>query len=424
MPTEARETNERGQGRGVLFVMPAPSAGESGPVAVWITAANWARAARKVWGDAWIMTPEGTFGPENALSRASGPALAPRQRGRWRRHVPEALVTAVKDVRELRRARAFRRSALDRVAEVGDPVFVWQHHEIFHDAGLEIARALRRPLVQFVDAPQTWEDRKWGVRRPGWGRLVERRGERPQLMAADVVACVSDEVAVMIRAMGVPRDRIVVTPTGVDLERFGPHISGDAVRQRHGLHGKFVVGWAGSFRPFHALPTGLEAIRHLQDSIPDLALLLVGDGQERPRIVELARSMGLRGVVFTGTVPHERMGEYLSAMDVALLLDQGTEGYHYSPLKLHEYMAAGKPVVAPRVGEVARSVVHGTEALLVEPGDTGGFTSAIEQLYHDESLRRRLGVMAREKAELEWSWDEQLRRVQAALDRVALSTSR
>jgi glycosyltransferase involved in cell wall biosynthesis len=424
MPTEAGQTNKRGQGRGVLFVMPAHSAGEWGPVAVWITAANWARAARKLWGNAWIMTPEGTFGPENALYRASRPALAPRQRGRWRRHVPEALVTAVKDVRELRRARDFRRSALDHIAEIGDPAFVWQHHEIFHDAGFEVARALRRPLVQFVDAPQTWEDRKWGVRRPGWGRLVERRGERPQLMAADVVACVSDEVAVQISAMGVPPDRIVVTPTGVDPERFGPHISGDAVRQRHGLQGKFVVGWAGSFRPFHALPTGLEVIRRLQDSIPDLAFLLVGDGQERPRIKELANAMGLRNVVFTGTVPHDRVGEHLAAMDVALLLDQGTVDYHYSPLKLREYMAAGKPVVAARVGEVGRSVADEREALLVEPGDAAGFASALERLYRDEDMRGRLGVMARAKAVLEWSWDEQLRRVQAALDRVALSTSR
>ena len=99
---------------------------------------------------------------------------------------------------------------------------VWQHHDLFQSPGQAISRRHRCPLVSFVDAPLVWEARRWGVARPGWGRLVERYGEWPQLRASDVVACLSDEVAHEVVRLGVPRERIVFSPTAVDVDRFAP----------------------------------------------------------------------------------------------------------------------------------------------------------------------------------------------------------
>jgi glycosyltransferase involved in cell wall biosynthesis len=327
-------------------------------------------------------------------------------------------VTAYKDVRAFARGRRFRRWVVHRRVE-GQPAFVWSHHDLFQSAGVALARRLGVPLVQFVDALQVPEERGWGVKRPGWGKAVLRIGELPQLRAADVVACASDEVASAVLAAGIDRSKVVVAPNGVDLERYRPDVSGATVREHLKLDGALVIGWSGSFRPFHGLPTLLRAVAETQASHPEVAVLLVGDGQERPRTQSLAEELGLRNVRFTGTVPQEAMPAHLRAMDVAVLADDGRLEYHYSPLKLREYMAAGVPVVAPRIGEIDRSLIDGTDSLLVDPGNVRELADAFERLIDDAALRHRIAEAGRAKAVRDWSWDASVRKVQVALDLLA-----
>jgi len=395
-------------GRAAVFVMPSQSAGQIGPVAVWITAAGWASAAGRLWGSSWILTPEGVLTPDEAVAMATRPSARLPDGPGWRRLVPQVVRLGAKDVRQVARARRFRDLAARGPWDGSDLAFVWQRHDLFHTAGFRLAREHGKPLVLFVDAPLVWEARKWGVRRPGWGRLVELAGETPQFRSADLVACVSDEVAEEVGRRGVPADRIVVTPCGVDADAFSPNVSGEAVRGRLGLEGRFVVGWVGSFRRFHGVDIALRAAALLRERVPDLALLLVGDGFERSAMERLAGELALRNVVFTGTVAYPEVAEYIAAMDVALVLDRGDQGFHYSPLKLKEYMACGRSVVGPRVGELARHLIDGRDGLLVRPGDPAGLADAVERLSADPSLRLSLGATAREKALLGWTWDRQL----------------
>jgi glycosyltransferase involved in cell wall biosynthesis len=396
------------QGSGALFVMNQSVTRQRGPVAVWITAAGWADAARRRWGRAWVVTPQGVLTPEEAQSAATASNLAPRKDG-WRRHVPRTAGVAIGDLRKIVEGRRFRRSALHGPWLGDDLAFVWQRHDLFQWAGFEAARSLERPLVLFVDALIVWEARKWGVRRPGYGWLYEMAGERRQLLSADLVACVSEEVAEQVRLRGVPEERILVTPCGVDVDRFHPDVSADEVRSRYALQEKFVVGWVGSFRPFHQVELALEAAAVLQDEIPELVLLLAGDGTERPRLEARARDLGLQAV-FTGTVPYAEMPQHIAAMDVALVLDSGETEFHYSPLKLREYMASATAVIAPQVGQVARSLDDEVDALLVEPGSHTSLAAALLRLYGNSALRSSLAAAARKRAVRECSWDTQLNR--------------
>ena len=109
-------------------------------------------------------------------------------------------------------------------------------------AGAPLALRHRCPLVSYVHAPQVWEAAQWGVRRPGWGRLVERYGERPQLVASDVVAVVSDEVAAQVARLGVDERRILVSPMAVDARAIRPRNGrcrhSSAVRPRRRIRGR------------------------------------------------------------------------------------------------------------------------------------------------------------------------------------------
>jgi glycosyltransferase involved in cell wall biosynthesis len=249
------------------------------------------------------------------------------------------------------------------------------------------------------------------VHRPGWGFWIERFGEHPALRRADVVACGSDLVAAEVARSGVPQDRILVTPSGVDLDSFVRFQDPAAIREEHGLTGRFVIGWLGSFRRFHSLEQLIEAARRIEG----VSLLLVGDGPERPRVEALARERRVHAV-FTGTVRHKYVASYLAAMDVGVLLAPSQGAFHYSPLKLAEYVAAGLPVVAPCVAQVADRLQDRVDAALVPPCDPDSLAETLLELRDNPDLRRHLSAAARTAAETRWSWDGEVRRIVAALE--------
>ena len=394
---------------GAVLVFSSPTARQQGPVAAWLSTAGWASAVRRVLGDAWIETPEGAIEPDEARARGSHPDLSGGPASPWRRAIPTLVKTATKDARRWRRSRRFRVDP-DGPWRATDIRFVWQRHELFQVAGLELARALGCPSVLFVPAPLVWESAQWGVRRPGWTSWLERRGEQPALRGADLVACGSEMVAEWVLHLGARDDQLVITPTGVDLDLFADRPDPGPTRRRLGLDDRFVIGWVGSFRRFHALEQAVEAAARMDDA----ALLMVGDGPERTKVEQLARDSGIVSV-FTGTVPFAELPAYRSAMDVALVLAERDGAFHYSPLKLAEYLAAGLPVIAPRVAQCTERLRDGVDALLVAPGDTSALAEALEYLRDNPSARAALGSRARAAAETRWSWDQQVRRILSAL---------
>jgi glycosyltransferase involved in cell wall biosynthesis len=411
--------SERGQApEGAVFIMPRPTTGSSGPVAVWVTAAGWAEAARRLWGKTWLITPDGVLSPEEARARASQSGLTPRTKT-WRRFVPQVVKTAAKDVREARKASRFDESIDVEQWSDRKLAFVWQRHDLFHRGGLELARYLGVPFVLFVDAPVIWEAERWGVHRPGWGSLLERFDENPLFRSADLIACVSKDVADEVGTRGVSPERILVTPCAVDVHSFTPEARGDEIRQRYRLQDKFVVGWIGSFRQFHGVDFAIDAAAKLRTVIPELTLLFVGDGAERPHIEERARAAGLHAV-FTGTVEYAEIPAHITAMDVGLVISPDSENFHYSPLKLREYMSCGLAVIAPAVGEIPSVIEDWTDGVLVPPGDAAALASAIQALHDRPDQRKAMGQAARTKSVRDASWELQARRAYeavAALDR-------
>jgi glycosyltransferase involved in cell wall biosynthesis len=394
-------------GRGAIVVLPTVTAGQQGPVAALVSAAGWASGLRRLLGHVWIVTPDGIVSTDELRRRASDAKLAPVPRAAWHHRIPVVVKTAAKDAREWRRARRFRVDG-SGPWDGYDIACVWQRHELFHSAGPRLAHALGVPSVVFVPAPLVWQAREWGVQRPGWSRWTELAGEQAPLRTADVVACGSEAVAVEIRRLGIDDRRIVITPTGVDPDVFAAPVDRAGIRRRLGLEGRFVAGWVGSFRKFHALDQAVDALA----GVDDATLLLVGDGPERAHVEQLARSRGV-DVRATGTVSHDQIPAHLAAMDVALVVASPDRSFHYSPLKLGEYLSAGVPVIAPRAGELPAQLHDDVDALLVPTGDRAALTAALRRLRDEPETRERLARGAREAAG-HWTWDRSVARVLAA----------
>jgi glycosyltransferase involved in cell wall biosynthesis len=403
---------------GAIFVVAESGTRQQGPVAQLLSTAGWAGAAERVLGQSWLVTPGGLLSPDEARRRGSDPALRSPDRPRLRQRLPGVAKTAARDLLQWRLSRTFDVGA-DGPWSSAEVDFVWQRHELFQTAGLRLARRLGVPSVLFVPATLMWEAEQWGTTRPGWGRWLERRGERPSLLRADVVACGSDEVVEQVLRLGVPEGRVLLTPSGVDTEAFAEQTDPAPLRRRLGLEGRFVVGWVGSFRRFHALEQAVEAAA----TVPGTSLLLVGDGPERLRVEQLARHLGVPAT-FTGTVPHDELPDHLAAMDAAVVLAPPAVPFHYSPLKLGEYMAAGLPVVAPATGQLAQRLTDGVEALVVPPHDAAALAGALRRLQDNPEERSRLGKGARAAAGAGWSWDHQVRRtVEAVRERRDISAA-
>lgn len=400
--------------KGVLFILPSIPSAAAGPASTWIPAIGWAQAAAARWDAAWLATPLGVLTPGEALDVIGGPRGRSRLRDRTRGLLPKMIGTLKKDCRNVIRGIRSRRLGIDGPWETGELVFIWQRHELFQISGVNAARRFEKPLVLFVDAPVVWESEKWGTTRPGWGRVVERYGERPQLRRADLVCCVSEEVAEQVESFGVSRSRILVTPNATDTRLFHPRASDGRKRKELGLSG-FVVGWIGSFRRFHGVELILEAVARLEKKDKSISVLLVGDGYERKNLEEFAASLNLRNAIFTGVIPYNEIPDHINSMDVAVISDPGLNSFHYSPLKLQEYMACGRPVIAPRSGQIEASLIHEVDALLVPPGDRSAIEQAIDRLYEDSGLRERIGQNARRRVVDRGGWSHQLERVERRL---------
>lgn len=401
---------------GPVFVLPTRLTREATPTAAWITAAGWASGASRRWGHSWLLAPDGPITPEEARRRAAEPHAVGTFSSGWTRRLPTGPVTLAKDVRALLDGWRGRKRALRGPWRTGQVPFVWQRHALFERAGHELASALGCPLVLSVHALHVREASSWGIKRRGWANLVEHLGEGPMLLAADLIAAGSEEIASEIASFGVPGERIVVTPNEVDLDHFSFNVDARAeVRNRYGLSG-FVVGWIGSFRSFHGLQAALEAIAELRKYRSDVQLMLVGEGANRPSIEALVQGLNVQEhVIFTGTVAYANMPAYISAMDATLMLSGHSEGFHYSPVKLREYMACSRPVIAHRTGEMARDLVDEETALLVDPDKPTQLAEAVSRIVDTPELAERLGAKAREHTAARGGWERPLATVAEAL---------
>jgi glycosyltransferase involved in cell wall biosynthesis len=174
--------------------------------------------------------------------------------------------------------------------------------------------------------------------------------------------------------------------------------------------------WIGGFYPWHDLDLLLKSFTFVLQRHPDARLVLVGDGPIRPSIAEEVQQIGLQqSVIMTGAIAHAEVPEMLSMADIAVVPSAPVPASHGgtgTPLKLFEYMAAGKPIVATALNQAAEVIRQGHNGLLVEAGDVDGFAEAILTLLDVPSERVRLGQNARQQAIELHSWEEYTRRLE------------
>jgi glycosyltransferase involved in cell wall biosynthesis len=225
---------------------------------------------------------------------------------------------------------------------------------------------------------------------------VYRQVERRLAREADVLIAVSPEVRDELVALGVaPATQFAVVRLGIELaERMEGARHGEELRASLGIAPNcFTVGWVGRMTAVKQAQDVLRAVRLLHDRGVAAALVMIGDGPDRAALELLARELEIDGTTrFVGF--QYDIGSWLHAFD-ALLLTSRNEG---TPVSVIEAMAAGRPVVATRVGGVPDVVTDGVDGYLVAPGDMQSAADRLGILAADPALRRRMGAAGRERA--------------------------
>ena len=271
------------------------------------------------------------------------------------------------------------------------PDGIYERANVYMLSGVWAARLYSLPLLLEVNAPLAEEREKFGgLAMPRLARWTEAAAWR----GADRVLPVTAVLAKYIEHAGVSASRIVVTPNGVDRSRFAPDATGKSATLPFGAHDGAVLGFVGYIREWHGLPHIVDLMAE-DEALKNARLLVVGDGPGRAALERRAAALGVTDRVHvTGIVERDHLAPYICAFDIAL---QPEVTPYASPLKLFEYMALGRAIVAPDAENIREILENDKDSLLFRPDDTQALGAAVRRLVADAALRRRLGSAAAAK---------------------------
>lgn len=259
--------------------------------------------------------------------------------------------------------------------------------------------------------------------RSGWiGRLT-----RSSFARAAAVTAPSEDLLERARGLGAT-GLLELIPYGADVDAFVADSAAAArIREQLGLPGDHTVVCAiGRFVHWKGFDCLIEAFAKASFVLPHMRLVFVGDGDLREDLEARAKSLGVsQKVTFAGMASRHEMPGYLTAADIVVVPSIHYDGYVDGlPNVALEAMAAGKPLVATRVGGLPQLVQSGENGLLVDERDPDALADAIVMLARDPDLRGRLGENGRTLIRDSMNWDVVAERFESVYERVTRGQTR
>lgn len=334
-------------------------------------------------------------------------------------YLPNSLFKILEILYNLRTFMVGRRTLLTLIIQHNSPELIYERYAYFSFAMAFLAHKYHIPFV--LEANTTCLDYDVRAIRLRW---LARKIERYVFHQATLLVVVSTYLKEKIRQeYGIPEQRIIVTPNAINPKEFALEEQSQATPQltrvQHFAQGKIIIGFVGMFVPWHGLDFLLEVfidlLHHSSRNSP-IGLLLVGDGPIRPMIEEKIKAAALiDNVCITGIVPHGHVKYFLDRFDIAIMPDSNPFG---SPMKIFEYMAMGKPVVAPAYGPILEIITHRETGFLFKPKDKDDCLGAIQRLIENPDLKNQLGRTARHLVLTKHTWQHNVEKILQQLKQI------
>lgn len=283
---------------------------------------------------------------------------------------------------------------------------LYERHGYMGYGGLIAARQLGVPLIIELNGNIIKEIDEIVVQMSSTQRKIGHWLTYRTLLAADHIILVSEALKrELIASLKLPKEKMSVVLNGVDVKIFAKPYDKQQVQAQYNIGNRPTVAFVGSFQPWHGVDLLVSSFRLVQEQFPTAQLILMGDGEGRDRAAAQITALGLQNkVIMTGRLPQEQVAAVLRTADVLVapypLKHSDIVG---TPLKLMEYMAAGRAIVAS-TAPLHEIITDGVTGLRVAPASVEALAQGIICLLADPTLRARLGTAANRQAQ-RYSWD-------------------
>ena len=282
---------------------------------------------------------------------------------------------------------------LVKVIRAYRPDLIYERYALYDVSGVIAAKCLRVPLVLEINTPYAYA---WGKYYKLYFPWLARRIEKWTFAAAGRAVTVTQaQKAFLQTCHGVEPARVAVCHNAIDPADFVP-------RADESTKSVVIVGFVGTMNRWQGIPIFRDVIPAVLRDHANARFLLVGGGECQAELAAFIDAQGLvDNVEFAGRVAHAQVPALIDRMDICVLPDSNHYG---SPMKVFEYMAMAKAIVAPRVQPVTEVIDAGVTGLIIEPGDAAGMIRAIDRLIDDAELRQALGRSARQYVTTHHTW--------------------
>lgn len=286
------------------------------------------------------------------------------------------------------------------------PHFIYERYGMYGLAGVLLAKEFSIPRIVEINSYLAESQEK----RLHFPKLA-KRFENYILRKAQAVCCLSNISRTILIEKGFEAEKILVTPDGVDFRKFNPCREGNQVRKRLGLEGKTIVGYTGVLSEYRGAYTILQSAKEVLSQEKNFHFVVIGEGRARSEMENYLKEHSLSDrFTLTGPVSHDDIPYYIAAMDIALAPYVPEKRFYDSPMKIFEYMAMGKPMIATGQGQIKEIITHGENGLLVEPNDYKGLAKAIIELGGNVVMMKKMGLKGRATIE-SYTWEANARKV-------------
>lgn len=246
---------------------------------------------------------------------------------------------------------------------------------------------------------------EWSGTSDGLARTIRHALARFALTRCDRVVVLTEGLQeLLIQRYGISMERIALLPSGTDAQLFSPREAA-ASRRELGLPVDVpVVGFVGSFYRYQGLQCLLDAMVLVKQACPTARLLLVGDGEAAVELKVQAQRLGLTpSIQWAGRISYEQVPPSIAAMTVCVAPFRGDRG-ETSPVKIFDYLACGRPVVASAISSVEAVFTPDSGVRLVPPDNPALLAKAVITLLNDQAACAALGKQGRHFVERRFAW--------------------
>jgi len=319
----------------------------------------------------------------------------------WKRFIPSLIWETLRDLQMIRLDRKIEQRLVEYVAKE-KPDIIYERSCYGMGAGLRAAQKMDIRYVVEMNAPYPEEKAHMQGK-----SLLQHYGtlhEKKQVLFAHRTIVVSTAMRdYLMRKTEIDVDKILVVANAVNPAQIVVNTAKQAaIRAHYNLTSEVTVfGFVGSIFPYHGVDIMIESFHEIVRDHKDVAMLIVGDGEVLPQLQERVTELGLEHTIhFTGNVPHKEVYNYLSVMDVTVM---ARSNWYGSPVKIFEYGAMKKAIIAPKVVPVLDVMQHEVDGLLIE-ANVEELTRSMQYMLHNPERRQNMAAVFHEKVMREHTW--------------------